>query len=90
MIPQSAIKDHQFSIILSSPERSFELYKCSKCNVYCEVVININKYPNPANFLSGWIIKLKGFHYYFPKSNCLDLNLYDLSCDEIIIKNIIE
>jgi hypothetical protein len=70
-----ARKDHQFIFVKNiSSERTTSIYKCSKCGLEC--------YCN--NYYCG------GWEYYDKYSNANTFELELLSCEEIMIKGIIE
>ena len=79
-LPPNAIKDHSFSLYKEHNSSIF-FFKCSKCNVICV-------YPDYPDNLHTF--RQQDFYYFFDGCSWNDVFIMNnLSCNEIIIRNII-
>jgi hypothetical protein len=100
IIPPAAIKDHNFIDDNNGYGYNDELqrcFKCSKCNVFIMIPYDVNYYMGLLinNYIGTSLdlskIESQGFFYFFSDSSWEDsLAINNLSCQDLIIKGIIE
>jgi hypothetical protein len=89
-LPPLAVKDHNFSLFKEEGVGYIiSVFKCSKCNYYCFVppcdYWDWMKLTYASNYES------QGFYYFLPYCSWeLVDSLNNLSCQELIIKDIIQ
>jgi hypothetical protein len=94
MIPEAAKKDHDFS--LTEDDNFVCKYKCKKCNLGLVIIRNCIPISTRSEkaFKQGWYYIEIGFmrstYDYMRSTYDYCYSLENFSCDELMIKNIIE